>query len=332
MLDFEGMQKNRIGEIKVKKSRFSLKKRTFNSIMPLLAVAVILAGFCMAPMKVYAIDFATSKGDTAYIGAKKYGSAAAMDYIKECNTKHPGAIPASDIEAILDAGYLTDYVDELKSLGYISAGYMLSGTPEAESSSQPPAETVSEPAPFTVEDMENTPMWATQVVNYRDGASTEYNKIGSLEQYEQVIVNGVASTGWYRFITSDGSTAYASNSYLTTEAPGNQELNVYNEETGQVDANVSEDTELKVVDELIVPKEEYEEKETAVAEPVPEPEPEEVIAAEEEPEIEEEAIVEEEPSAHSWKFYVSCVFAVLCVIIIGIGIYNIVRNKKNGRN
>ena len=133
------------------------------------------------------------------------------------------------------------------------------------------------------------------------------------------------------FITSDGSTAYVSNSYLTTEDPSNRELNTYNE-TDQADTNVFEDTEPKVVDELIVSKEESEEKETAVEEPTPEPEPEEVIAVEEEPEIEEEAIVEEESSASSWKFYISCVFAVVCVIIIGIGIYNIARNKKNGRN
>ena len=317
----------------MKKRRISLKKRTLSNIMPLLAVAVILAGFCMAPMKVYAIEFATSKGDTAYIGAKKYGSAAAMDYIKECNTKHPGAIPASDIEAILDAGYLTDYVDELKSLGYISADYTPSGTSAAESSTQAPAETVSEPAPFTVEDMEDTPMWAIQTVNYREGASTEYNKIGSLSQYEQVIVNGVASTGWYRFITSDGSMAYVSNSYLTTEDPSNRELNIYNEETGHVDTYAFEDTEPEVIDEVIESiKEEYEEKEAAVVEPAPEPEPEEVITVEEEPEIEEEVIVEEESPVYSWKFYVSCFFAVVCVIIIGIGIYNIVRNKKNGRN
>lgn len=300
--------------------------------MPLLAAAVILAGFCMAPMKVYAIDFATSKANSALFTAKNYGSEAAMGYIKECNTKHPGAIPASDIEAILNAGYLTDYVDELKALGYISAGYTLSGTPAAESSTQASTETVSEPAPFTVDDMEDTPMWATQAVNYRDGASTEYNKIGSLEQYEQVIVNGAASTGWYRFITSDGGTAYVSNSYLTTEDPGNRELNIYNEETGQVDTYIFEETEPEAIDEAIESiKEEYEEKEAAVVEPAPEPEPEEAAAVEEEPAIEEEVTVEEEPPAYSWKFYVSCAFAAVCVIIIGIGIYNIVRNKKNGR-
>ena len=317
----------------MKKRRISLKKRTLSNIMPLLAVAVILAGFCMAPMKVYAIDFATSKANSALFTAKNYGSEAAMDYIKECNTKHPGAIPASDIEAMLNAGYLTDCVEELKALGYISAGYTLPGTPAVESSTQPSAEVAPEPAPFTVEDMEDTPMWAIQTVNYRDGASTEYAKLGSLSQYEQVIVNGVASTGWYRFITSDGSTAYVSNSYLTTEDPNNRELNIYNEETGHVDTYVFEDTEPEVIDEVVESiKEEYEEKETATIEPAPELEPEEVIAVEEEPEIEEEVIVEEESPAYSWKFYVSCVFAVACVIIIGIGIYNIVRNKKNGRN
>ena len=315
----------------MKKRRISLKKRTFNNIMPLLAVSVILAGFCMAPMKVYAFDTGdlSVKGMSAYGMARKHGDAVAMEYIKECNTLHPGAIPPEDLEFIIDQGYLSGYVDELKALGYISAGYTGGGSSTPAQTENTEQASAPEPAAFTVEDMEDTPMWATQVVNYRDGASTEYNKIGNLEQDEQVIVNGVASTGWYRFIMSDGSTAYVSNSYLTTEDPSNRELNTYNE-TDQVDTNVFEDTEPKVVDELIVSKEEYEEKETAVVEPAPEPEPEEVIAAEEKPEINEEVIVEEDSSAYSWKFYVSCIFAVVCVIIIGIGIYNVVRNKKDG--
>lgn len=317
----------------MKKEKISLKKRTLNNIMPLLAVAVILVGFCMASMKVYALgtggwagvpDLGV-KGSAAYGLARDSGDEAAMRYIKECNTLHPGAISAEAIETILDSGYLTGYVDELKSLGYISAGYTLSG------SSSEQVQPISEPESFTVEDMEDTPMWAIQIVNYRDGASTDYNKLGSLAQYEQVIVNGVASTGWYRFITEDGSTAYVSNSYLTTEDPSNRELNIYNEETGQVDTYVFENTEPEAIDEVIESiKEEYEEKETVVEEPEPEPEPEEVVAVEEEPEI-IDVMVEEESPAYSWKFYVSCAFIVMCGIIIGICIRNIVRNKKNGR-
>ena len=313
----------------MKKSRFSLKKRTFNSIMPLLAVAVILAGFCMAPMKVCAATDPKAELSRSGVGWLYYneGEDAAFNYLKE----HSSSISSDLIQQSINNGMFPNHIEELKEL-YPNVDYSAvsgsSSTPAQTENTEPaPA---PEPATFTVEDMEDTPMWAIQIVNYREGASTEYAKLGSLSQYEQVIVNGVASTGWYRFITSDGSTAYVSNSYLTTEDPSNRELNIYNEETGHVDTYAFEDTEPEVIDEVIESiKEEYEEKETVAVEPAPEPEPEEVITVEEEPEIEEEAIVEEESSAYSWKFYVSCVFAVVCVIIIGIGIWNKGRQVRN---
>lgn len=254
--------------------------------------------------------------------AKLHGDEAAMDYIKECNALHPGSISTEEIETILDQGYLTGYVDELKALGYISSGYSVSTPAQTEGA-------VSEPEAFTVEDMEDTPMWATQIVNYRDGASTDYNKIGSLEQYEQVIINGVASTGWYRFNTADGATAYVSNAYLTAEDPSNRELNIYNEETGQVDTFTFEDEDPEAIDEVIEEiKEEYAEKEPVAQEPTPERE--EVFEAES---VVEEPVAEpvEEAMAHSWQFYVSIVFAVVVLIVIIICICYVYRNKKRGR-
>ena len=52
-----------------------------------------------------------------------------------------------------------------------------------------------------------TSMWTISEVNYRDGATTDYAKIGTLKENEEVTVNGKASTGWYRFVLEDGTEA-----------------------------------------------------------------------------------------------------------------------------
>ena len=309
------------------KIRVSLKNRVIMVLLLMIAICIVTSGY----NKTYAIgtgewagipgEDLSQKGLGAAGIAKLHGDEAAMDYIKECNSLHPGSISSAEIESIIDQGYLTGYVEELKSLGYISSGY----TPPATSSSPAPTPT---PASFTVEDMEDTLMWATQIVNYRDGASTDYNKLGSLGKYEQIIVNGVASTGWYRFNTEDGTTAYVSNNYLTTEDPSNRELNIYNEETDQVDTFIFEDTDPEVIDEVIEDiKEEYAEKEPVVEEL--EPEIEEPV--EPESAVEELPVEVEETSAHSWQFYVAIIFAVVCIVVIGVSVFFIVRNKKRGR-
>ena len=64
-----------------------------------------------------------------------------------------------------------------------------------------------------------TSMWTISEVNYRDGATTDYAKIGTLKENEEVTVNGKASTGWYRFVLEDGTEAYVSDKYLTTDDP-----------------------------------------------------------------------------------------------------------------
>lgn len=237
------------------------------------------------------------------------------------------------VQQLVNAGAFPNHVDDLKSLGYTDVDYSAvsgsSGGSNTSTSSTTEPTSAPEPTAFTVEDMEDTPMWAIQTVNYRDGASTDYNKLGSLEKYEQVIVNGVASTGWYRFNTADGTVAYVSDSYLTTEDPSNRELNIYNEETDQVDTFIFEDTDPEVIDEVIEDiKEEYAEKEPVVEEP--DPEPEETV--EPEPVVEEPPVeAVEETAAHSWQFYAAIIFAVVCVVVIGVSVFFIVRNKKRGR-
>lgn len=253
------------------------------------------------------------------------GEDAAFAYIQSCG----GDVSSGLIQQYVSKGGFPNHVDDLKALGYTDVDYSAVSGSSGSSSTSAPAESTSEPAPepaaFTVEDMEDTPMWATQVVNYRDGASSDYNKLGSLEQYEQVIVNGVASTGWYRFNTVEGTVAYVSNNYLTTKDPSNRELNIYNKETDQVDTYIFEDTDPEAIDEVIEDiKEEYAEKESVVEE-----EPEEVV--EPEPIVEEPVEMENEVPAHSWQFYVSIVFAVICVIVIVVCICYVVRNKKRGR-
>lgn len=192
--------------------------------MAMMGVVGMLVG--MLPGKVYALgtgEWAGIQGSN--LGPKGLGAAgiakdngddAAMKYIKECNSLHPGSISSEEIETILDQGYLSGYVDELKALGYISQNYGGGTTNTAPAQTETPA---PEPAAFTVEDIPETPMWATSEVNYRNGASTDYAKVGSLKQNDQVTVNGKASTGWYRFVLEDGTEAYVSDKYLTTEDP-----------------------------------------------------------------------------------------------------------------
>ena len=303
-------------------------KANFRDYM-VLTVALALLTFIavLTSVRIGAFDWGdlSVKGIAAAYRAGTYGDEVAMEYIKECNSLHPGAIAAEELEFMIDQGHLTGYVDELKSLGYIGAGYTPPGS--STSASSPESAPVPGPESFSVTDMEDTPMWATQNVNYRSGASTDYDKLGSLEQHEQVIVNGVASTGWYRFNKAEGVEAYVSNHYLTAEDPSNRELNIYNEETGQVDTYTFENADPDAIDEAIeVIKEEYAAKEPVVEEKIPE----EVVEVKPVVEDPPEEVVEEVPH-HSWQVYVSIISAIVCVAVIGIGIYFIIRNKKRGR-
>lgn len=58
--------------------------------------------------------------------------------------------------------------------------------------------------------------YAKSEVNVRSGASSEYDRIGSLKTNQQVSVTGQADTGWYR-IDYNGQEGYVSNNYLVDE-------------------------------------------------------------------------------------------------------------------
>lgn len=310
-----------------------MKKRT--RYLAMLSLATIL--IANVPTKNYALGTGewlgiqgdlNPKGLGAAATAKELGDEAAMRYIKECNTLHPGAIPPDEIETILDQGYLSGYVDELKALGYISQNYSGGGN----TAPAPEETTASAPEAFSVEDMDETPMWTISDVNYRDGASTDYAKIGSLAKYDEVKVNGKASTGWYRFVLKDGTEAYVSDKYLTTEDPHDRELNVYNKETGTVDTYTFEDEDPKVIDEASQKiKEEYAKKEPAVEEKAPEPAVETPAPVVEEPEPAVEPEPEKEPRSIYWWLVViggTGAFLVVCVAVFFL-ICNKVRRRAD---
>lgn len=172
-----------------------------------------------------------------------------------------------------------DYVDELQAMGYTDVDYtpVISPTPEtpvtppaATETPVPPAETPTSeltpapPAPtaFTVTPLDPPKtMWATQQVNYRDGADTTYNKVGQLNQHDHIIVTGIASTNWYQFSLDGGATyVYASNNYFTDVDPSNRSVIIDNPETGSYTAYEFSETDSSVFDKAIEQSEEDEQK------------------------------------------------------------------------
>lgn len=245
-----------------------------------------------------------------------------------------GAVPHDIIQKLMNMGYLLDYVDELKALGYIDANYNPPGSAAPATSNTETTPTVAEPAPepdpFTVEPIEpSKTMWATMEVNLRDGASTQYNKVGALKQYEEVTVTGVASTGWYQISKEDGTVCYVSNNYLTEEDPHNRTEYIYDENEGVVKEYEFTDVEPEVIDEVV---EEIKEESKLVEETVEEETvtEEETIVTEEEPETEsvEEAVVEETEKVPTWKIVAFVGMLIVLAVFIIDSIYRIVKGKK----
>lgn len=71
---------------------------------------------------------------------------------------------------------------------------------------------------YTIEDMTDTQMYAKSSVNVRKGPSADDEKVGSLSTAQEVTVNGLTSTNWYRISYNDGE-AYVSAHYLQNEKP-----------------------------------------------------------------------------------------------------------------
>ena len=161
--------------------------------------------------------------------ARDYGEEVAVAYIDECNTIHPGSIRKEAIEFMIkEDGLFVGYIEEVRNKGYISSDFKLSSgsTNSQQTTTQtPPTEPAKTPEPFTVEAYNpSKTMWATQIVNCREGASTEYNKVGSLTEDEEVSVTGMASTGWYQITREDGTIVYVSEKYLTEKEPAKEEM------------------------------------------------------------------------------------------------------------
>ena len=251
------------------------------------------------------------------------GEGVAMDYIRRCNQTQPGSIRQEAIEHYLDKGYLTGYVEELRQSGYISSGYTLN----ADSSTPPAGEETSkekkEPEPFTIEafDPEKI-MWASQEVNYRDGASVAYNKLGSLQKHEAVTVTGKASTGWYQILLADGVTAYVSDRYLTEEDPVSRTVFRYNEEDQVVETIKVEGEDPEIVDQAVeqltaIP---LAEPEAAVKPKVQHTEPKKAVLPEPVP------LTEKEPHDYFNTWYL--IGAAGSVIVLYIALIMIVKKRK----
>ncbi len=83
----------------------------------------------------------------------------------------------------------------------------------------PEVTTTKDKNDFTVEEMDETTMYATMSLNVRSGPSTDFGKISTLKEGEAVTVVGRASTGWYQIIIDDETLGYVSNVYITDKAP-----------------------------------------------------------------------------------------------------------------
>ena len=277
------------------------------------------------PVKYLAVDGQEQRWlDAISFAYTHLGEDGAFEVLKSYPLTNEG------VQILINHGGFPNHVDELKSLGYTDVDYSPVTGGSNNTTPAPEETTATAPEAFTVEDMDETPMWTVSDVNYRDGASTDYAKIGSLAKYDEVKVNGKASTGWYRFVLEDGTEAYVSDKYLTTEDPHDRELNIYNEETDTVDTYNFEDEDPKVIDEAVEEiKEDYAEKEPTVEEPAPEPAVETPAPVVEEPEPAVEPEPEKEPRSIYWWLVViggSGAFLVVCVAVFFL-IYNKVRGR-----
>ena len=229
-----------------------------------------------------------------------------------------------------------NHVEELKAMGYTNVDYspVLSPGPQ-EPVTTPPAETpVTAPTPleYSVEPLESAKtMWATQQVNYRDGADTTYNKVGQLKKHDQITVVGIASTNWYQFSLDGGATyVYASNKYFTDVDPSNRSVLIDNPETGSYTAYEFSETDPSVIDKAIEQLEEEAEQKASEIAAVEETEVQTVEETTTEPVTVTEAVEEETEvqtadltitenvSQLSWSYI------IIVAILIGIIIVSIV--------
>ncbi|MCI7040740.1 MAG: SH3 domain-containing protein [Lachnospiraceae bacterium] len=233
-----------------------------------------------------------------------------------------GSIPADIIQIYVDRGYLNNHIDDLKALGYTNVDYSaVTGSSNAATPTQTqPAEPAKTPDPFTVETYNPAKtMWATQIVNCREGASIEYNKIGSLTEDEEVSVTGIASTGWYQITREDGTIVYVSEKYLTEKEPTKEEI------VTEMVSEAAEESQIKEEEAIPEPTLEPTPEQTATPEPTIEP----TMEPTQEPTA--ESVVEPTVNDTTVKRNFSTLYMVVglvVAIVIGIGAVIIVKKKR----
>lgn len=238
----------------------------------------------------------------AQIGIQYYVGNGMYDAVYRCAKS--GDYPMWIIQQeTFDKGYMLDYLDKFKADGLVPNDYVPAGQTTA------PEPVKVEPEAFTVVDCEPYTAWTVKTCNIRKGASTQYEKAGSLEKDTEVTVTGVATTKWLRIKTAEGIEAFISDTLLTTESPISEEtIEETIEEVTTEEITTVEETTEEVIEETTV-------EETT----------EEIVTTEEET---TEVMVEEvEPTNGISTFAILIIAAV--VLIIGVVIGIIIHKKNN---
>lgn len=112
-------------------------------------------------------------------------------------------------------------------------------TPDTNTTIEPDTPAIVEPTFRSVDDT----VYAIKKVNIRSSYSTSSKSLGKLSQGESVRRTGIGDNGWDRVIYN-GQTCYIHSSYLTTEAPREDENNenevIENNTVTNEDSNVIE--------------------------------------------------------------------------------------------
>lgn len=250
------------------------------------------------------------------------------------------AVSKKVVEIILSEGYYTEYYQEFKDAGLVSAEYELPrNSTKAASNDNVPAAT---PEPVTTEKCTEKVMWATGTVNVRENGSTSYKKVGSLKAGEQVTVTGTDSTGWYEIRLQDGTVGHVSDKYLTEDdpsvsaAPINSEDATPQTEPTEETTTGAEPTEETAatpdVEEVEAVEEDADNStEPAIEEPSADPEPSSTTVPEEDlnTDLSPAADVQEEKTNDGLKTII--LVSAVGLVVLGLGICTVTylhREKK----
>lgn len=131
----------------------------------------------------------------------------------------------TDKRAVTESVETTERVEQTTEVEEKQDTEVVQPVQTATEQSEQVSEAMTEPAQsvepeYTVVPMDVQVMYVQQTLNLRNGAGTDYEKIGSLAQNEQIVVNGYVDTAngkWYQLQNDDGSIkGFVSASYVGT--------------------------------------------------------------------------------------------------------------------